>query len=219
MDEVRLAVEKGYQILETYEVYEYQVLQYDPETGAGGHFVAYINTFLKLNAEASGYPCWVHSPENEDRYVDLFWQSGGIRLDKEAIRYNAAKRGPANLCLNFMWGKLTERNDQTMTKIITEPKELHGFLATPGVEAMNLAFASDDVVYISWKRGTEEDVPYLRHTNEVIGAYVTAGARIHLYRYLDRLGENAMHFDTDSVIYIQPSGETSLIETGDKLGT
>jgi len=33
MDEVRLAVEKGYKFLEIYEVYEYQVTQYNPETG------------------------------------------------------------------------------------------------------------------------------------------------------------------------------------------
>ena len=62
-----------------------------------------------------------------------------------------------------------------MTKIITESKELYRFLATPGVEVMNLVFASEDVVYISWKRGAEEDVPILRHTSEVIGAYVTPG--------------------------------------------
>jgi len=34
----------------------------------------------------------------------------------------------------------------TMTKIITEPKELYGFLATPGVEVIKPAFARDDVV-------------------------------------------------------------------------
>jgi len=206
MDEVTLAVEKGYRILEIYEVYEYQVTQYRPKTGEGGLFVYYINTFLKLKAEASDYPGCVHSPEDEDLYVDSFWQSEGMRLDKEAIRYNAAKRGLAKLCLNSMWGKLTERNDRTMTKIIKESKDLYGFLSTPGIEVMDLVFASDDVVWISWKYGAEEQVPNRRHTNEVIGAYVTAGARIQLYRYLDRLGENAMHCDTDSVMYIQPKG-------------
>ena len=79
-------------------------------------------------------------------------------------------------------------------------------------------FASDDVVCLSWKHVAEEDVPSLRHTNVVIGAYVTAGARIHLYRYLDRLQEKAIYCDTESVIYIQPKDESSLIETGDKLG-
>jgi len=54
------------------------------------------------------------------------------------------------------------------------------FLATRGIEVANLVFASDDVVWLSWKRGAEEDVPSSYHTNEVIGAYVTAGARIHL---------------------------------------
>jgi len=50
-------------------------------------------------------------------------------LDRECIRFNAAKRGLAKLCLNSMWGKLTERNDRMLTKIITEPKELYGVFA------------------------------------------------------------------------------------------
>ena len=66
MDEVRLALQKGYRILEIYEVYEYQVTLYDPKSGEGVLFVDYINTFLKLKAEASGYPGWVHSPEDKE---------------------------------------------------------------------------------------------------------------------------------------------------------
>jgi len=72
MEEVRLAVQKAYKILEIQEVYEYKVSQYNPETGDGGLFVNYIKTFLKLKAEASGYPGWVRSPEDEDRYVQSF---------------------------------------------------------------------------------------------------------------------------------------------------
>ena len=116
----------------------------------------YINTFLKSKAEANGYPGWVRSPEEKDRYVESFWQCEGIRLDMKSIRFNAAKRGLAKLCLNSMWGKLTLRNDRTMTKIITEPKEMYGFLATPSIEVVNLVFASDDVVWLSWKRGAEQ---------------------------------------------------------------
>jgi len=69
-----------------------------------------------------------------------------------------------------------------------------------------------------WKCGAEKDVPILRHTNHVIGASLTAGARIHLYRYLDRMRENAIYCDTDSVIHIQPREGFPLIETGDSLG-
>ena len=53
----------------------------------------------------------------------------------------------------------------------------------------------------SWQNTAEERVPSLRNTNEVIGAYVTAGARIHLYGFLDTLQEKAIYTDTDSDIY------------------
>jgi len=36
MDEVRMAVQKGYRIHEIHEVYENQVTQYNRETGEGG---------------------------------------------------------------------------------------------------------------------------------------------------------------------------------------
>ena len=45
LEEVRLAVEKGYKILDIYEVDEYYTTQYSRETDEGGHFVEYINIF------------------------------------------------------------------------------------------------------------------------------------------------------------------------------
>jgi hypothetical protein len=48
MDEVRLALHKGYQVIEVYEMYEYKVNQYNPQTVRGGLFAEYIDTFLKL---------------------------------------------------------------------------------------------------------------------------------------------------------------------------
>jgi len=38
-----MAVAKGYKILETYDVYEYQITQYNSETGVDELFVEYIN--------------------------------------------------------------------------------------------------------------------------------------------------------------------------------
>jgi len=64
----------------------------------------------------------------------------------------------------------------------------------------------------------EESVPNLRHTNKVIGAFVTAGTRIHLYGFLDRLQEKAIYCDTDSVIFNQPSAVPWPIASGYKLG-
>ena len=96
IDELRLVLEKGYKILEIHEIYEYRVMQYNPKTGKGGLFVEYINTFLKLKAETSGYPCWVRTSADEDQYIEMLWQN-----DKDKLKYNAAKRGLANVCLTF----------------------------------------------------------------------------------------------------------------------
>jgi len=110
-----------------------------------------------------------------------------------------------------MSGKLAERSNRSQTKLISEPQEVYRFLVTPGIEVYNMLFANNDVVWISWQFSSEEHVPSLRHTNEVIGAYVTAGARIHLYSYLGRLKDKAVYTDTDSVIFIQPRNKPSLI--------
>jgi len=132
IDEVRLAVNKGYKILEIQEVYQYDVTQYNPDTGEGGLFVEHINTFLKLKQE-SGYPSWVRTPEDEDLFIRQFYQSEGIQLDNDSIRYNASKRGLSKLCLISTWGKLTERSNRSQTKLISEPHELYRFLVTPGI--------------------------------------------------------------------------------------
>ena len=113
MDGVRFAVKRGYGILEIYGVYEYQVTQYIPEKGDGGLFVEYLNTFLKLKAEDSGFPGWFRNPEDEELYVETFWKNEGIRLDRESIKSNAPKRGVDKLCLKSMWVKMTERSDRT----------------------------------------------------------------------------------------------------------
>ena len=99
----------------------------------GRTFVEYLNTFLKLKQEASGYPSWVRTPDDEDKFIRQFYQSEGIQLDKDSIRYNASKRGLSKLCLNSMWGKLTERSNRSQTKLISEPHELYRFLVTPGI--------------------------------------------------------------------------------------
>jgi hypothetical protein len=73
------------------EVYEYEVTKYDLDTRECGLFADYINTFLKLKAEASGYPAWVRNPEDEERYLETFNARESVLMDRDAIRTNAAK--------------------------------------------------------------------------------------------------------------------------------
>jgi len=72
-DEKRLAVQKGYRILEIH-VSEYNVTRYDPETPDGGLFTDNIDTFLKLKAEAIPSE-FEHRPTKSDTYN----RSGRVR--------------------------------------------------------------------------------------------------------------------------------------------
>ena len=93
VEEVRVVVQHGYNVLKVHEFYEYEVTQNDPKNGEGGHFVQYIETFLKMKAEATGSPVWVQGPDDEDRYSQRFRESEGIEHDKNLIQKNAVKGG------------------------------------------------------------------------------------------------------------------------------
>ena len=185
------------------EVYKYKVTTYDPHTREGSLFVDCINTYLKLKDEASGYPAWVRNPEKEERYVTTFKAREGMLMDRDAIRPNAAKRSLEKLCLNSLWGKLAERQNRNQTNLIFNPQELYRFLATTGFEVVSFMFATDRVVWASWRYTAEQQAPSLRHNNEVVAAYVACGGRRHLYSYLDKLGERAFYCNTDIVIFMQ----------------
>jgi hypothetical protein len=81
-----------------------------------------------------------------------------------------------------------------------------------------MMFACNEVVWISLQFSSEERVPILRHTKEVIGAFVTAGARIHLYTCLGILQDKAIFCEADSVLYVQPNDGGTLVGDGGQFG-
>jgi len=79
------------------------------------------------------------------------------------------------------------------TELIWDPHELYRFLAAPEGEVVNGMCCLASCWYTA-----EEQVPSLGHTNKVIGVFVACGGRMHLYSYLDNLGERA----TRKVLYL-----------------
>ena len=80
-------------------------------TGEHGLFDEYVNCFLKLKAEASGWPAWVLQgdekkiDENKDLFIKQFQWRENVVLEKENINYNPGMRALAKLMLNSFWGK------------------------------------------------------------------------------------------------------------------
>ena len=69
-------------------------------------FKEYVNTFLKIKQEASGYPKDCVTDEQKRAYIDEYYEHEGIRLDPEKIEYNPGLRSLAKLMLNSLWGML-----------------------------------------------------------------------------------------------------------------
>jgi hypothetical protein len=104
-DELRKAEEMGYGLVETFEFWEYNVMRYDKATNSGGLFAQYVNMFLKLKEESSGYPSWVRTEEDQEKNIADYLRIQGISLDKLSISKSARQRTLEKLKLNPMWGK------------------------------------------------------------------------------------------------------------------
>ena len=107
--EVMKAIEKGYVVLNLHEVWHW-------EETTDELFKEYVNTFLKIKQEASGYPKDCVTDEQKQRYIDDYYEHEGIRLDPDKIEYNPGLRYLAKLVLNSLWGKLLFHNSLTLVR-------------------------------------------------------------------------------------------------------
>lgn len=213
MQEIRKAVEKGYRIIEMLELWEYKMASYEYGDGL---FTEFINKFLKIKQEASGFPEWCVTEQDKDRYIEDYYRAEGIQLEKDKIRKNAGLRSLAKLMLNSFWGKFGQRENQAKTLITRDPEDLFKMLVNPSIQINRLKEINENVVLVNWEY-LEEASESLRTVNVVLAAFTTSQARLKLYEYLDSLQSQVCYYDTDSVIYIYKDGLFK-IPTGDFLG-
>jgi hypothetical protein len=71
--------------------------QYDPETETGGLFTDYVNTFLKMKQEASGWPEWCQSENDRWSYIRDYHEKEGKLMDYNNIKKNPGLRALAKL--------------------------------------------------------------------------------------------------------------------------
>ena len=215
--EVQKAIEMGYEVKDIETVWHWEKCAvYEPATKTGGLFTDYIDRFLQLKQESSGYPEWCVTPEDERRYVEDYYENEGIRLNPDNIRKNPGLRSLAKLCLNSMWGKFAQRSGLGQTEIHDDPAEVHKLLQSDTVTVDNIRLINEEIVEVTYK----EDGAFAKvnpNTNVVVAAFTTCHARLRLYEVLERLGDRAMYQDTDSVVFLTRPGEWEPL-TGDYLG-
>ena len=194
--EIQKAVQKGYKVVKIYEVWHF-----GPNQRREGLFAQYVNTFLKLKQEASGWPAEVgDDPEKRQDYIANYLRHENIQLDPEKIEKNAGKRTTAKLMLNSFWGKFGERQNKPKTVTITQPCQLYPYLFLSNFSLKNLRICTDDVLEAVFTEVEDNVVPSVK-TNIFIACFTTAWARLKLYEALDVIQENVLYYDTDSIIY------------------
>ena len=130
-DVVKMAIKKGYTLLSIYEVCNFtDISQYDPVSKSGGIFTNYVNTFLKVKQEASGWPDWCKSQEDKQQYIFQYLEKEGILLDYNSIKRNPGLRSIAKLMLNSFWGKFGQRANLTQTSYISDPDQYFDMLTS-----------------------------------------------------------------------------------------
>ena len=195
----------GYQILKIHEVRHFSESQRKE-----GLFAPYVKTWLKYKTEASGWPKHCDTQEKKDQYVKDFEVKEGIKLDQP--EKNTGRIQVAKIVLSSFWGKFGENEHRPQTIAIQDEETLFRVMNDDSVIVKETRIFNEDVVEFSVMK-KEDACEGAGKTNTFIACFTTALARLKLYEELQKLDEQVLYYDTDSMIYSWKEGQ-SYIPTG-----
>jgi hypothetical protein len=235
-EELKMAVEYGYEILEIYEVIHFK------ET-SNNLFQDYIKTFYKVKCEnAVEIPTAeqiLNMPEyanlNKEDLTDEIFEleyerkkqrvydenlngAVSVLLDISKMCSNPGLKFIAKLCLNSLWGKFGQAENKIQKVIIkNDPAKFYNIVFDDSKEISNINFLNEATIEMSYRNA--ENFSRCSQTNNVaLCAFVTQYARMWLYKEMDHVGfDNVLYCDTDSLIYYYRKGNNPII-TDDRLG-
>lgn len=120
--EIYYAVENGYRLVRIYEVWHYP----DSVTGL---FKEYIDTFLKVKQQSSGFPDWCTREQHKLQYIADYKEKEGIELDYQKIVKNDSERAGAKELLNNVWGFFGKKPNKPTTEIVQNASRFHEILS------------------------------------------------------------------------------------------
>nr|XP_023024974.1 uncharacterized protein LOC111513046 [Leptinotarsa decemlineata] len=205
IDEVLKALEKGYKLMEIYEIWKYKVVQYDPAIKSGGLFSEYISKFLKIKQQASGWPSDCISEQQKNKYIQDYYDKEGVTLCAKEIEFNPGRRQIGKSVITSFWGKLGRRENQQKTSIVSEAAELFDMLSKPFIVVNSIFPVNENTLIVNWTFKDEAYKP-LSTVNVVLAAYTTAQARLESYKYMEKLDIRVLCHNTDSVTFISRPG-------------
>jgi len=213
--ELYYALTKGYILSEIFCVFNFPNRMGYIDEHNPGLFGAYIDSWLKIKIEASGWPSSVKTEAQKADYIRMYKDRENITLDPEKICFNPGLRSLAKLLLNSLWGRVGMSVDKLSTTI-KSVEQFHMLFSDNSIEIGTYHPIAGDKVMFNF-RNINSGHKTNKKGNVIVAAFVTSWARIYLHKQLDRLGDRVCYMDTDSVIYTKREGEYEP-PVGDMLG-
>ena len=203
--EIKKALEKGYKIMDIYEVQHF-------ENKSTDLWRNYIKKFMKIKLETSPF----NSSEEEYRKKA---QQLGIELGD--LKPNPGLRFIAKICLNSLWGKFGQNSKITRREYIDNIEKFYKVVLNKNIENLTVAFieGQNELIYVTYQE-KNECLKASFNTNIYVACFTTSHARLRLYDMMDKLNQNVCYCDTDSIVYIENEETKQIVAPflGDSLG-
>ena len=214
-EELKKAVEKGYKIVEIYEV-----LHYEDSQCSDVLFKQYVDMWLKIKQQASGWPSWCSTEEAKMQYIEDYFKKENITLEYDKIEKNEGLRFIAKIMLNSFWGKLAQKPNQQKTAIVNNYNQYFDLIINLKKVITGELMVNEDTLLLNWEYALDSDDD-VKNYNIAVSSYVTAWARLKLYDLMEQIENirehSLLYHDTDSVLYVRELSDP-VIECGDYLG-
>lgn len=181
-----------------------------------GLFTEYLNTFIKMKAEASGFPFDCVTQSQKEQYIVDYFKENNVILKMENIEKNPSKRALAKILMNALYGKLIQREKSMNKTILKDPADLQFYLNSDLHEVTDIYIPNDNYVSVSWRYKEDEETGKPinpspiheskgnnRHVCLTSGIQTTTNARLRLYSEMKLLGKSLKYIDTDSLLFVK----------------
>lgn len=157
--------------------------------------------------------------EEQDQFIDDYFEKEGIHLDPNNIEYNAGIRSVMKIMLNSFWGKFGQRPNMMQSKICLTANDFYSIILNEryDVKGMYPSPENHQVVELLYKE-YENDAEEPLTTNVYMACFTTCHARLKLHDALTTLGESVLYYDTDSVFFVRKKSEECPVKLGSYLG-
>jgi hypothetical protein len=217
-EELRLAIQHGYQVLDIYEVYHWP-----KEERSDTLLRGYVSFFLRMKQESEGWKklgATSESPSIEEQeFVQqkVFEESGCIaRIRPDKVGKNPVRRQMAKLFLNSLWGKFCQKPHSESYVVIHGYQQFADLWYNPNLDRTKFSFRHISghtwkVKYCTFDEFTKPNSKY----NIYLSSKVTEWARCILHTQMKKIGdERILYCDTDSLMFLWPKAAPKLDGVG-----